>query len=545
MAGTQEGADRVSQEGGADPSEDADLEGAHDGDRRADAEPVGPRLLTNGHLRVAVIGIVMATIVVGIAIVLGRPSLGSVAASGLLPIAIVAVGVSFGAIGASRKDVFWGELWRDLATGVIAGGIVTLGFGAVGNDLEEQRSARSDRVEQRRRLEDSPSLANRDLTAEDLSELTLVGKNLRSADLTGARLTRADLTDADLSGARLSGADLTGVNLNGADLTCADLAGAKMSGTDLRGAIISRTNLSGVNLLGVPRKLSLRSWFDPSDGYRFAYVDAATSLPPTTLAVQGSSRSVHVGPFETGGAPKESVELCLAQARSEQLDVGLPVERFRALLGPERSRRSVEIQRDALAGTEVMSRYVYEHLWLDDFALIQAYTDAQFNVTNFSVTALSEEFRPRLVRFQPPPDSAGSDSPPRLLDLRLDEVVCRRIFIIVAASVPNQVACSNGGSHADSYRTYSYGSMDWGVGEKANPFDLWKLVHPPGDWRPPYELDEQRTSALLATDGVTAKLREFQVSTFSVDRGVGSQRTGFPFDALLFGVSEPAFVDLQ
>jgi Pentapeptide repeats (8 copies) len=54
--------------------------------------------------------------------------------------------------------------------------------------------------------------------------------------------------NCDLSGANLSGANLSGANLTNANLRSANLSNANLSGADLRGANLDGANLNGANL---------------------------------------------------------------------------------------------------------------------------------------------------------------------------------------------------------------------------------------------------------------------------------------------------------
>ena len=108
-------------------------------------------------------------------------------------------------------------------------------------------------------LEAGGSLAGRDLTGANLSELDLSGADLNGAfmeevDLSGADLSGADLRDvvlarANLTQTKLSGARLAGANLGKARLIGTDLSGGvELSDVTLFGAVLDGANLSGARL---------------------------------------------------------------------------------------------------------------------------------------------------------------------------------------------------------------------------------------------------------------------------------------------------------
>jgi uncharacterized protein YjbI with pentapeptide repeats/predicted Zn-dependent protease with MMP-like domain len=89
------------------------------------------------------------------------------------------------------------------------------------------------------------SLANFQLSGDELGRIKLSG-----ADLRGVNLSRAKLGGAILSGANLSGANLSGANLGAANLSGANLSGANLSGANLGDANLGDANLSDVDLGG-------------------------------------------------------------------------------------------------------------------------------------------------------------------------------------------------------------------------------------------------------------------------------------------------------
>lgn len=114
------------------------------------------------------------------------------------------------------------------------------------------------------------NLRRANLKQADLSWADLREADLCLADLQGANFHRASLTDAKLIAAKLNEAKLTWPNLERADLSEADLRGANMEGADLKGAILREANLTRANLreakLSGVRYTSGTKWpkrFDP------------------------------------------------------------------------------------------------------------------------------------------------------------------------------------------------------------------------------------------------------------------------------------------
>ncbi len=87
------------------------------------------------------------------------------------------------------------------------------------------------------------SLAGRDLSGRDLSDIDLSGRDLAGANLSGAILTRANLSDTNLAGCKLVDAVLRHASLLHADLTDAVLDQADLSEASLDGSTLVRTSL--------------------------------------------------------------------------------------------------------------------------------------------------------------------------------------------------------------------------------------------------------------------------------------------------------------
>jgi Pentapeptide repeats (8 copies) len=136
---------------------------------------------------------------------------------------------------------------------------------AVDRQLEDQRNAAAERLENLRFIRDRSSSAaasrpfgSLDLRGLQLAQLHLVGATFTDADLTRAILSSTDLRRAEFQYARLGEANLQGTDLSHATLQSATMRRATLRGAilsdayvgdaDLRGADLTYTNLSGANL---------------------------------------------------------------------------------------------------------------------------------------------------------------------------------------------------------------------------------------------------------------------------------------------------------
>lgn len=217
----------------------------------------------------------------------GFPRWSSVERALPLSLVLIGAGVSAGGVARLRKDRdehAW-ELWREVATGFIAGSVLAFAFNSVSNDLDDDRAERAERLENLRFVretviatEDRPHLRRFrgiDLRGMAMTRLPLgradlvgadrAGAQLQAADLVGALLDRADLSGADLAFADISGADALRTDLSGANLYSANLSGAILLSADLSGAYLLSANLSwtvmeGADLSGADlRSADLRS----------------------------------------------------------------------------------------------------------------------------------------------------------------------------------------------------------------------------------------------------------------------------------------------
>lgn len=242
----------------------------------------------------------------------GFPSTGSVLRVLPLSLLLVLVGTGIGVLGPRLNRAVPGlseDFWREVATGFIAGSVISFVFGAVASDLDDRRQLEAERLENLAFVRDSladpdgnrvfdeidlggqplfglhftrpagsrasgrPSLrgaklAGADLRTAELGGASLLGADLRGADLrladlSGVDLGRrtyclpadetsqaADLSDAKLDGAILRGATITGAKLPGASLRYADLSQATLRDLDLRGVDLTGANLDGAVIVG-------------------------------------------------------------------------------------------------------------------------------------------------------------------------------------------------------------------------------------------------------------------------------------------------------
>lgn len=133
----------------------------------------------------------------------------------------------------------------------------------------ERESSERARVLVELAIEHGESLAGRDFTGADFSEMCLAGVDLSGAFLEAANLRNADLTGANLEGAVLAKADLRGANLTGARLRAANLGGAVLDGAvldgaDLREGVLSRAKVDGARLAGA--QLERVDWLEAKLG---------------------------------------------------------------------------------------------------------------------------------------------------------------------------------------------------------------------------------------------------------------------------------------
>lgn len=90
-------------------------------------------------------------------------------------------------------------------------------------------------------IADGISLAQRDLTAFDLSDCALANADFAGANLQGVKFSRSHLVNCNFQGARLDAAFFWRATLDGSDLR----------NTRIDGADFSRVSLVGANLSGL------------------------------------------------------------------------------------------------------------------------------------------------------------------------------------------------------------------------------------------------------------------------------------------------------
>jgi uncharacterized protein YjbI with pentapeptide repeats len=141
-----------------------------------------------------------------------------------------------------QDDDFLDKFLAGAGEALLLGAVLSFGFGAVGQRLEDEQKAREEY-----RAETQAALAlRRDLAGQVRADAG--GKSFSGVDLRGESFAGVNMSDFDLSGADLSGANLSGANLTNAYLLDADLSGANLYGADLTDANLIRANLTGANL---------------------------------------------------------------------------------------------------------------------------------------------------------------------------------------------------------------------------------------------------------------------------------------------------------
>ncbi len=126
---------------------------------------------------------------------------------------------------------------------------------AVDAEMKAAEEVRLTREDVQQMVARGESLANRNLSELDLSDLQLPGVDLSYANLTdceldGANLTGANLTRAQLGGADFTDANLTDATLDEADFTEAILDATKLARTSLNGTVFSELALAGFDFRG-------------------------------------------------------------------------------------------------------------------------------------------------------------------------------------------------------------------------------------------------------------------------------------------------------
>lgn len=165
-------------------------------------------------------------------------------------------------------------------------------------------------------LDAGESVAERDLTGADLSELDLSGRDLRGAfleradlrgaKLNGANLERAVLVRACLDGASLRDAHLSGTNFGNASLVGTDCSGATMTDAVLEQADLSKAIFRGAELVGAAlRGTQLdQTRFDDADlsGARFIDTDLLGMVAPGAKLERATFIQVDLSGVDLSGA---------------------------------------------------------------------------------------------------------------------------------------------------------------------------------------------------------------------------------------------------